>query len=304
MVNGILFNSMWGGRSFFKIRDGWAKWDAGEWASIQLPRVRVPSMAARDSLRAVRVARWESWIVTVQDCRRKIRTMLRKRSNQWNKFLQDQKRNRRDTDYDEGYTRSLVRSVFPEMQPGEPASFYDGENWISDPKIVANKAATVFQNLSADTSWNTDYAVDPVFTSGPWKNCDRLTEDMHSVLHSGRCGDIRGELELALEPIDLKEYLTLLKKKSADSAAGVTGLSYGLLRSMPTTFQRISCHFRNLVVLSQTVPDSLADLVIVAIPKSSSSVTGYAGCRPISLYETPLVWLHGFYQQILDQIKQ
>ena len=57
---------------------------------------------------------------------------------------------------------------------------------------------------------------------------------------------------------------------------------------MPRTFQKISCHFRNLIVLSQTIPDGLADLVIVAIPKSSASVTGYAGCRPISLYETEL----------------
>ena len=81
-------------------------------------------------------------------------------------------------------------------------------------------------------------------------------------------------------------------------------MSYGLLQSMPIQFQRIALHLRNLVAASQSVPDALASLLIIAIPKLNAIITGYAACRPISLYEVLFKMTTGSVHDVVSEVLQ
>ena len=81
------------------------------------------------------------------------------------------------------------------------------------------------------------------------------------------------------------EFLREIGKGSIGSAAGITGTSYGLLRAFPAPLQELLLLWVTIAIRFAVVPAAWLHLIIVALPKGSSQVGGFQGCRPISLYE-------------------
>ena len=50
MIRGELFTSMWGGRTFFKLRKRWKQEDAKEWDSLMMPYTTVRKPQDRPAL--------------------------------------------------------------------------------------------------------------------------------------------------------------------------------------------------------------------------------------------------------------
>ena len=55
---------------------------------------------------------------------------------------------------------------------------------------------------------------------------------------------------------------------------------------------------------TQQIPEGIANLIIVAIPKMQAAVVGYAGLRPISLYEVIMKLATGSVHNAVSELLQ
>ena len=112
------------------------------------------------------------------------------------------------------------------------------------------------------------------------------------------------ELEECLGPVSELDVLQQIRRGNAGSAPGLTGMSYGLIRMFPEQLQKVLWNLVRCVVQSQVCPEGLADLVVLGLPKASAPIGGFAGCRPISLYEIVLKMATGVVQTRLNSVIQ
>jgi len=105
------------------------------------------------------------------------------------------------------------------------------------------------------------------------------------VYSEGPWAGHKTELRNTMVAPTMTEFLKEVGKGSIGSAAGITGTSYGLLRAFPTPLQELLLLWVTIAIRFAVVPAAWLHLIIVALPKGSSQVGGFQGCRPISLYE-------------------
>ena len=111
------------------------EWDPAEWERIQLPKLNRKSGSF-----VQHKEEWLRWIESLKEVRSSLWKTLKKREQKWRDFYIKLQQRQQEEDFDHGFTKRLIRQVFPEKQPGEPASIEEGTDWIVDPKAVANKA--------------------------------------------------------------------------------------------------------------------------------------------------------------------
>ena len=154
---------------------------------------------------------------------------------------------------------------------------------------VAEAAAKFMADLSKPNCWNeVPYDFEDESThcipAGPWKGLPRASTVLLEVFQEGPWEKYRTELQRTMEAPTMAEFLREIGKGSIALAAGITGTSYGLLRAFPSSLQELLLVWVTIAIKFAAVPAAWLHLIIVALPKGSSQVGGFQGCRPISLY--------------------
>ena len=286
-----IYRIMWGGKSKAEVHKWMEAWQIDD---IDMPDCQIKSKSKFSTLweqerRKEKIEQWREWIRTIITARQKLHNSQRRRSNKWWKWMRKMTYKQDKINNDEGYTSNLFKNIFPEETATESCSFSEGDNWITEPIEVANKVKDHMYGLSAENEWNRPYNPEEgsstKFQSGPWAGQPRANFQLLYHIHSNKCHKCYKQLQDTMKPIPFDEYVERIGKKSTDSSPGFSGLSYGLLRSVPVKFQKICWQWRNWVTRTQEVPNKMTDLPIIALPKNNGLMAGYTNTRPISLYE-------------------
>ena len=87
-----------------------------------------------------------------------------------------------------------------------------------------------------------------------------------------------------LKPMTMDDFEALLLHQTDDSTPGITGLTYGHLRSMSRKHRLVYLHLVNHFIMYQQCPAKWLEVAIALIPKSDGA-QGLGAGRPISLIE-------------------
>jgi hypothetical protein len=108
-----------------------------------------------------------------------------------------------------------------------------------------------------------------------------VSPELAEILHQRDDVDFTG----VLQPMTMDDFEQLLAQQTADSSPGMSGISYGHLRSMSRKHRLLYLQMINRFIQFQHCPSRWLEVAIALIPKSDGA-QGLGAGRPISLIES------------------
>ena len=235
--------------------------------------------------------RWKKWAGSILEASCELSKLQKTRTRKWNALSVRLWRSKMRDEVADGLTGCLYKSTFNQGEERQSlTSMWVQGRLLTIRAEVAEGAAKFMANLSKPDCWNqVPYVFEDESThhipAGPWKGLPRANKALLEVFREGPWARHRAELRDTMKAPTMVEFLREIGKGSIGSAAGITGTSYGLLRAFPAALQELLLLWVTIAVRFAVVPAAWLHLIIVALPKGSSQVGGFQGCRPISLYE-------------------
>jgi hypothetical protein len=178
----------------------------------------------------------------------------------------------------------VADNAFWEQTRFQDADGNDMEEWhfITDPARVEEEALRHVQNLfPKPLGWSPE-APGAQFPEGyAFAGQPVVSPGLAEILH--RCDSV--DFTGVLQPMTMDDFEQLLAQQTADSSPGMTGISYGHLRSMSRKHRLLYLQMANRLIQFQHCPSRWLEVAIALIPKPDGA-QGLGAGRPISLIES------------------
>jgi len=257
------------------------------------------TVAMRPSLRMQSCrtrADWVQWLETLGKVRQQLHRLAKHHKSLWEKSRKDFEVAKATQEGRAGKLQRAMNMIFPNATPGVADNAFwkkvqvtrtDGQmeevwHFVTDPKEVEEEALRHVQNLFPQPlGWRPE-APGATFPSGYACEGEQVVPpDLAEILHG--CDPV--DFSEVLKPMTIDDFEGLLLHQTDDSTPGITGLTYGHLRSMSRKHRMVYLHLVNRFIMHQECPAKWLDVAIALIPKSDGA-QGLGAGRPISLIES------------------
>ena len=241
-------------------------------------------------------ADWVKWLETLGKVRQQLHRVAKHHKSLWEKSRKDFEVAKATQEGRAGKLQRAMNMIFPNATPGVADNAFwkkvqvartDGQleevwHFITDPKQVEEEALRHVQNLFPQPlGWRPE-APEAIFPSGYACEGERVVPQELAEILQG-CDPV--DFSEVLKPMTIDDFEGLLLHQTDDSTPGITGLTYGHLRSMSRKHRMVYLHLVNRFIMRQECPAKWLDVAIALIPKSDGA-QGLGAGRPISLIES------------------
>ena len=241
-------------------------------------------------------ADWMKWLETLAKVRQQLHRMAKHHKSLWAKSRKDFEVAKATQEGRAGKLQRAMNMIFPDAAPGVADNAFwkkvqvtrtDGQleevwHFVTDPKQVEEEALRHVQNLFPQPlGWRPEM---PEATFPPGYACEGeqvVPAELAEILQG--CEPV--DFSDVLKPMTIDDFESLLLHQTDDSTPGITGLTYGHLRSMSRKHRMVYLHLVNRFIMQQQCPARWLDVAIALIPKSDGA-QGLGAGRPISLIES------------------
>ena len=241
-------------------------------------------------------ADWLKWLEKLAHVRTQLHRMAKHHKTLWEKSRRDFEVAKATQEGRAGKLQRAMHMIFPNTSPGMADNAFwkkvqvtrpDGKSeevwhFETDPKQVEEEALRHVQNLFPQPlGWRPE-APEATFPSGYACEGETVVPTELAEILQG-CDPV--DFSEVLKPMTMDDFEALLLHQTDDSAPGITGLTYGHLRSMSRKHRLVYLHLVNRFIMYQQCPAKWLEVAIALIPKSDGA-QGLGAGRPISLIES------------------
>jgi hypothetical protein len=138
--------------------------------------------------------------------------------------------------------------------------FVDNNTLTSDPKIIKDEFASFYANLYKKIPFQQE-------------KLQRFLQDWQSDVDTSTLDN----------PITFKEVIEAMKKCNSRKASGEDGLTFRVLKNLPTAHLNVLVDKFNNFLDGESIPNSMKDGIVITIPKKGCDPRHIANRRPITL---------------------
>ena len=240
-------------------------------------------------------ADWLKWLDKLAHVRTQLHRMAKHHKTLWEKSRRDFEVAKATQEGRAGKLQRAMHMIFPNTSPGVADNAFwkkvqvarpDGKleevwHYETDPTQVEEEALRHVQNLFPQPlGWRPEA---PAATFPPGYACEGekvVPTELAEILQGFDPVDFSD----VLKPMTMEDFEALLLHQTDDSTPGITGLTYGHLRSMSRKHRLVYLHLVNRFIMYQQCPAKWLEVAIALIPKSDGA-QGLGAGRPISLIE-------------------
>ena len=241
-------------------------------------------------------ADWRTWLCSLDEVRKRLQRMAKHHRKLWDDNRQEYEVAKATREGRAGKLQRAMNLIFPsasagvadnafwEQVRGHDADGKDTEEWhfVTDPERVEEEALRHVQNLFPKPMGWSPEAPDAKFPPGyAFADHPVVSPELAAILH--QCDEV--DFTGVLQPMTMDDFEQLLAQQTADSSPGMSGISYGHLRSMSCKHRLLYLRLINRFIQYQHCPSRWLEVAIALIPKSDGA-QGLGAGRPISLIES------------------